>query len=48
MIEIGGGITIGGGVTIGDVPVFITYNYFITQDGNNLVTQTDDPLVEEY
>ena len=48
MIEIDGGIIIGGGVTIGDVPVFITYNYFITEDGNNLVTQTDDPLVEEH
>jgi len=48
MIEIGGGITIGGQIIIGDVPVFITYNYFITEDSNNLVTQTDDPLVEEY
>ena len=46
MIEIGGGITIGGQIVIGNV--LITYNYFITEDGNNLVTQTDDPLVEEY
>jgi hypothetical protein len=48
MIEIGGGIEIGAGITIGAVPVFIVTNFFVTQnDVDNLVTQTDDPFIEE-
>ena len=48
MIEIQGGIDIGGQVTIGPVPVFIITNFFVTQNGvDNLVTQTDDPFIEE-
>lgn len=48
MIEIGGGITIGAGITIGPVPVFIVTNFFVTQNGvDNLVTETNDPFIEE-
>jgi len=47
MIEIGAGITIGGAVIIGDVDAFTTYNYFITEDSNNLTTETGDQFVEE-
>jgi hypothetical protein len=48
MIEIGGNIIVGGQVTIGPVPVFIITNFFVTQNGvDNLVTQTDDPFIEE-
>ena len=46
-IEIQGGISIGGGIIIGNVPVIITYNDFITEDGNFLVTETNDNFVEE-
>lgn len=49
MIEIGGGIEIGAGITLGDVPAIIQYDYFVTQNGvDNLVTQNNDPFVEEY
>ena len=49
MIEIGGNIEIGAGITIGDVPAIIVYNYFVDQTGvDNLVTQNNDPFVEEY
>jgi len=44
MIEIEGGIEIGGGIIIGDAPVSI---YFITEDSNFLVSQTDDYFIEE-
>jgi len=48
MIEIGGGITIGAGITIGPVPVFVETNFFVTQnDVDNLVTETNDPFIEE-
>jgi hypothetical protein len=48
MIQIGGGIEIGAGITIGSVPVFIVTNFFVTQnDVDNLVTETDDPFIEE-
>jgi hypothetical protein len=45
MIEIGGNITIGGQIIISDVPVFTMY--FITEDDNFLVSQTDQNFVEE-
>jgi hypothetical protein len=45
MIEIGGAITIGGQIVIGDVPVFTVY--FITEDDNFLVSQTDQNFIEE-
>lgn len=49
MIEIGGGIEIGAGIVIGDVPAIIVYDYFVTENGtDNLVTQNNDPFVEEY
>lgn len=47
MIEIGAGITIGGAVIIGDYPAFTTYNYLITEDSNNLTTETGDDFIEE-
>jgi len=48
MIEIGNGITIGAGITIGPVPVFVVTNFFVTQNGvDNLVTETNDPFIEE-
>ena len=45
MIEIGGDITIGGQIIIGNVPVYVVY--FITQDDNFLVSQTDLNFIEE-
>ena len=45
MIDIGGGITIGGQIIIGDVPVYL--KYFITEDDNFLVSQTDQNFIEE-
>jgi uncharacterized membrane protein len=45
MIEIGGGITIGGQIIIGPVPIVI--KYFVTEDDNFLVSQTDQNFVEE-
>jgi hypothetical protein len=45
MIEIGGAITIGGQIVIGDVPAYVLY--FVTEDDNFLVSQTDDNFVEE-
>lgn len=45
MIELGGLITIGGQIIIGDVPV--NFNYFITEDNNFLVSETDQNFVEE-
>jgi hypothetical protein len=44
MIEIEGGIEIGGGIIIGDAPILI---YFITEDSNFLVSQTDEYFIEE-
>jgi hypothetical protein len=45
MIEIQGGITIGPGITIGDVPALIAD--FVTQDNNNLISETGDQFVTE-
>ena len=45
MIEIQGGIEIGGGIIIGDAPVYPIY--FITEDSNFLVSQTDEYFIEE-
>lgn len=47
MIEIEGGITIGPGISIGNVPAFVVINEFITEDGNYLVSQTNDNFIEE-
>ena len=47
MIEIGGGITIGAGITIGHVPAFVTINFFITEDDNFLISETDQNFIEE-
>lgn len=48
MIEIQGGITIGNGIYIGDIPVVIPINYFITEDSNNLISETGNNFIEEY
>jgi hypothetical protein len=45
MIDIGGNVTIGGQIIIGPVPVFLVF--FITEDDNFLVSQTDQNFVEE-
>jgi hypothetical protein len=45
MIEIQGGITIGAGITIGPVPAF--QSDFVTQDDNNLISETGDQFVTE-
>jgi hypothetical protein len=45
MIDIGGAITIGGQIVIGNVPINLMY--FITEDDNFLVSQTDQNFVEE-
>jgi hypothetical protein len=45
MIDIGGNITVGGQVVIGNVPAYVLY--FVTEDDNFLVSQTDDNFVEE-
>lgn len=45
MIDIGDGIEIGGQIVVGNVPVFAVF--FITEDDNFLVSQTDQNFVEE-
>jgi hypothetical protein len=45
MIEIQGGITIGGDVIIGDVPVLPVF--FITEDNNNLISETGQFFIDE-
>jgi hypothetical protein len=45
MIDIGGQITIGGQIIIGPVSVFTVF--FITEDDNFLVSQTDQNFIEE-
>ena len=45
MIEVGGAITIGGQIIIGDVPAYTVF--FITEDDNFLVSQTDQYFIEE-
>jgi hypothetical protein len=45
MIDIGGNIEIGGQIVIGPVPVFTVF--FITEDDNFLVSQTDQNFIEE-
>jgi hypothetical protein len=45
MINIGGNITIGGQIIIGDVPAFTVF--FISEDDNFLVSQTDQNFIEE-
>jgi hypothetical protein len=47
LIELGPGITVGPGIIIGDVPVFFTPVYFITEDENFLVSETDQNFIEE-
>ena len=47
MIEVEGGITIGPGITLGNVPVFVVVNYFITEDSNQLTSQSGDDFIEE-
>lgn len=47
MIEIQGGITIGNGITIGPVPIVIPINNFVTEDDNNLITESGDDFVAE-
>ena len=45
MIDIGGNIIIGGQIVIGPVPVFTVF--FITEDDNFLISQTDQNFIEE-
>ena len=45
MIDIGGNITIGGQIVIG--PIGYPTVYFITEDDNFLVSQTDQNFIEE-
>jgi hypothetical protein len=47
MIEIGGAITIGGQIIIGPVPVFVETMFFITEDNNDLISETDQNFIEE-
>ena len=47
MIEIQGGITIGPGISIGSTPVFVVIVDFITEDNNNLISETGLQFIEE-
>jgi len=47
MIELGAGITVGAGIIIGDVPVFFTPVFFITEDENFLISETNQNFIEE-
>jgi hypothetical protein len=47
MIEIQGGITIGPGIIIGDTPVFFTPIFFVTEEDNFLISETDQNFIEE-
>jgi len=45
MITLGGNIIVGGQIVIGNVPIYAIY--FISEDDNFLVSQTDQNFVEE-
>jgi hypothetical protein len=45
MIELQGGISVGGGVIIGNVPVNPVF--FITEDDNNLISETGQYFIAE-
>ena len=45
MIEIGGQITVGGQIIMGDIGIYPIY--FITEDDNFLVSETNDNFVDE-
>jgi hypothetical protein len=45
MIEIGGQITVQGQIIIGDIGIFPIY--FITEDDNFLVSETNDNFVDQ-
>lgn len=47
MIEIGPGIEIGSGIRIGSYPVFVVINDFITENSNNLTSETGEQFIEE-
>jgi hypothetical protein len=47
MIEIGGGITIGGSIIIGEVPALITADFFITETGDNLISESGEFFITE-
>ena len=47
MIEIGGGIDIGGSITIGQVPALVTADFFITESGDNLISETGEFFITE-
>ena len=47
MIIIGPGITIGPGIFIGQRAIVVPINDFITEDSNNLISETGDQFIEE-
>ena len=47
MIELGPGITVGPGIVIGDTPVFFTPVFFVTEEDNFLISETDQNFIEE-
>jgi hypothetical protein len=47
MIEIGNGIQVGGGIIIGQVNAIFVIVDFITEDNNNLISETGDQFIEE-
>jgi hypothetical protein len=47
MIELGAGITVGPGIIIGDTPVFFTPVFFVTEEDNFLISETDQNFIEE-
>lgn len=47
MIEIQGGITVGGGIIIGQVDAIFVITDFVTEDNNNLISETGDQFIEE-
>lgn len=47
MIEIGNGIDIGHGIRIGNYPAIVVITDFITENNNNLISETGDQFIEE-
>ena len=47
MIQIGGNIIIGPGINIGQFPAIVIINDFVTENNNNITTESGDQFIEE-
>jgi hypothetical protein len=47
MIEIGGGITIGSSIIIGLINALVTYDFFTTESGDQLISEAGENFITE-